>query len=208
MGYYLHITRRKTWANEDGPAITETEWRSIIEQNSELTLDEETRSVMKDGEFIFAIWEKEPGALGWYGGEIIAKNPEGPLIRKMVQIARELSAKLEGDDGEIYREDGSANQPETDTSGPSSLGIFDWISRWFSCWRTSSQNHDEIPEFCVGQMVKDTRGNIGMVISVDKKANPGLGSVRVRFDDGRNMNWAIIASGLEIIGQPADKHEK
>jgi len=38
---------------------------------------------------------------------------------------------------------------------------------------------------------------------VDRNANGGLGSVRVRLDDGREQNLAYVASGLETVGDAA-----
>lgn len=104
MGYELHITRKENWSDEEGPAISEAEWRRLIAQDPELQLDTDTRCSMSDGEYVFAAWNGKTGALGYYNGEITAKNPEEPLIRKMVAIAQRLGATVQGDDGERYPE--------------------------------------------------------------------------------------------------------
>lgn len=102
MGYDLHITRKDDWADETGPVITAEEWRALIDSDSELELDSHTRCVMSDGEFVFAAWNGQTGALGHYAGEITSKNPDELLIAKMIEIANRLGAKVQGDDGETY----------------------------------------------------------------------------------------------------------
>src|SRR5438045_5672238 len=106
MGYDLHITRKTQWHDEVGPAITEAEWRAVVEDDPELTLDAEAQCTMADGEYVLADWNGEPCGLGYYRyrGEIRAKNPDDPLILKMVEIAQRLNANVQGDDGERYPE--------------------------------------------------------------------------------------------------------
>ena len=43
--------------------------------------------------------------LDWHDGAIYSKNADPALIDKMVAIARQLHARVQGDDGEIYRGD-------------------------------------------------------------------------------------------------------
>jgi hypothetical protein len=40
--------------------------------------------------------------LDWFKGNIYTKNPDEALTGKMIHIARELGAKVQGDDGEMY----------------------------------------------------------------------------------------------------------
>lgn len=47
--------------------------------------------------------------------------------------------------------------------------------------------------------MRDAFGNLGTVQSVDAKAEHGMGSVRVKMDDGRDINLSLIASGLERV---------
>src|SRR5687768_18275222 len=76
MGYDLHITRRKSWSDNDGPAITEAEWNALITAEPDLA-----------------------DALYWERGEIICKNPDEAMIDRMVALSEQLGAKVEGDDG-------------------------------------------------------------------------------------------------------------
>jgi hypothetical protein len=199
MGYDLHITRKSQSSDEEGPVITEAEWRVVIAEDPELELDLESRCEMADGEFVFAAWNREPGALGWYDGEVTAKYPNEALIRKMVQIAEKLNAKVQGDDGEIYAADGSAHQPETSDSHPTAPGMIERIAAWFRRRRNVREPQLTIPALAVGKRVRDPWGTFGTVFEVDTQANGGLGSVRVRLDDGSEQHLSYVASGLEII---------
>jgi hypothetical protein len=99
LGYDLHITRRANWSDEEGPEITAEEWLAVVHDDPELTLAGYT------GEH-FALWRgkskyPEPW-LDWEDGNVVTKNPDDPLIDKMVEIAKRLDAKVQGDDGEVY----------------------------------------------------------------------------------------------------------
>jgi hypothetical protein len=102
VGYDLHITRRADWADDGGPPITEEEWLRLVEADPELRLD-------PDNGPQHALWSGPPEDpepwLAWEErGEIFTKNPDAPLIRKMIQVAERLGAKVQGDDGDIYDE--------------------------------------------------------------------------------------------------------
>jgi len=114
MVYDLHITRAKWhWDSEKQP-ITVAEWLGIVEGDPELRL------AGYNGPY-FAIWNgssecPEPW-LDWLRGEIYSKSPDDALIDKMVQIARGLGAKVQGDDGEVYIGGGrSAYPPPPDST--------------------------------------------------------------------------------------------
>ena len=51
-------------------------------------------------------------------------------------------------------------------------------------------------EFTRGQRVQDFRGQTGTVLEVDPKAEHGLGRIRVKFDDGRELSFALVGHGL------------
>jgi hypothetical protein len=99
MGYNLHIIRRNNW-EEKGNDITSEEWLLLVANDTELQLQP------ANGPF-FVIWKGSinPGLywLNWSNGEITTKNPDDALIDKMVTIAHHLGAKVQGDDGEVYK---------------------------------------------------------------------------------------------------------
>jgi hypothetical protein len=65
--------------------------------------------------------------------------------------------------------------------------------------------HAVLP-FAVGDRVCDVRGEEAMVMGIDTKANHGMRSVHVRFDDGREINREInvaaCAHGLRRVERP------
>jgi len=101
MGYDLHITRKDDWDDVEGPRIDLSEWETIIESDPELALDTSTQC----DDWVFASFRDEVGALAWDDGQIHAKDPNHPLIDKMVAIAKRLNAEVQGDDGEVYGDD-------------------------------------------------------------------------------------------------------
>jgi len=115
MGYDLHITRKEYWFEEEQNAndITLEEWLVYIHSNSsELELvdtngvkisEVEAKSQVPPG---FCEWTEHPqDERPWFDfsdGNISTKNPDEPTIIKMISMAREFNAKVQGDDGEVY----------------------------------------------------------------------------------------------------------
>lgn len=99
MGYELHVTRKNFWADEDGPVIAAEEWLSIVERDPDLSLD------LRNGPY-HARWggpsKYDEPWIDWAEGELYTKNPDPPLIAKLLEIAGVLSAKVRGDDNEVY----------------------------------------------------------------------------------------------------------
>jgi hypothetical protein len=203
MGYDLHITRKRDWSDEAGPVITETEWRSLVATDHELSLDTETQC----DDYIFAAWNGEAGALAYHEGEITTKNPDKPLVVKMVRIARSLRAQVQGDDGEIYREDGSSFEPAPTTQPPARPTLLSRIRSWFGRKTVTLESQDAAPAFRIGQRVKNPWGEFGTILKLDRRADGGLGRVDVRLDDGREQQLAWVASGLEIVDDAAGQSD-
>jgi hypothetical protein len=100
MGYELHITRKKLYVDEDGPEITWDEWKTYVATDPELRLAPEL------GKNMVAMnikCEYPDPWLDWYEGNIETKNPDEAILAKLLQIAAALKAKVQGDDGEVYR---------------------------------------------------------------------------------------------------------
>ena len=57
-------------------------------------------------------------------GDIETKNPDAPVIQKMILIAESLNARVQGDDGEVYLPDGKIERDGQLTAGPD----WDWRS--------------------------------------------------------------------------------
>jgi len=99
MGYDLHITRAEFWSKNEASKISEIEWLEYVKTDPELKL------AGYNGPY-FAIWSgKSEYVDPWFdlcGGNIYSKNPDGPIIGKMLEIAKKLNAKVQGDDYEVY----------------------------------------------------------------------------------------------------------
>ena len=107
MGYDLHITRKEFHPCE-GPMITPEEWLEIVQDDPELTISRQR------GPY-FADWSgpgKYPCWLDYDNGNLYSKNPTDEMIDKMVQIAKRLDAKVQGDDGEVYHGAGQATDQD------------------------------------------------------------------------------------------------
>jgi len=131
MGYELHITRATFYYENEGAWIPADEWLRYIEEDPELKL------AGYNGDY-FALWSgksKHPDPwFDWFDGNINTKNPDDPLIDKMVEIAKHLNATVQGDDGEIYIGGGSKNflpPPELDPPPATSPARKSWFRRLF-----------------------------------------------------------------------------
>jgi hypothetical protein len=93
------------------------EWLEYINDDKELELTNGNTDKLSE-EFQqqpgFCEWNdhptlKEPSFRPWFDywkGTISTKNPDVHVISKMLQIASVLNARVQGDDGEIYTEEG------------------------------------------------------------------------------------------------------
>ncbi|MGD0389757.1 MAG: hypothetical protein ABSC42_12475 [Tepidisphaeraceae bacterium] len=190
MGYELHITRKVNWSDEDGPAIALSEWQKLVDGDADLSWYSQ---VGAEDSGKVASWKNDQGTLRWDEGQIVSKNPEEALIIKMVALAAKLGATAQGDDGEIYRPDGSSFEPTPPT--PPAPSLIDQIRQWFRRRKTRRNLEATLPRFTVGKRVRDAWGFRGTLIEV---STAGLGCLVVKYDDGRQQSFAYIASGLEL----------
>lgn len=99
MGYELHITRADQWSENDGREISPEEWLELVGKDPELAID------ARNGPH-FAIWTPPVGTpvgwIDWFGGNLSSKRPDRALLGKMLEVAKRLGAKVQGDEGEVY----------------------------------------------------------------------------------------------------------
>ena len=127
MAYFLHITRRKFWATE-GTEITADEWRAYFRSDPEF-------KVPGAGGPSYADWHCPADgvirSLWLLEGDVSALHPDRLFVDKMFAIARRLGARVQGDEGEIYRLRSevtyAADSPVT-IQPPSR---WPWWRRWF-----------------------------------------------------------------------------
>ena len=102
MGYDIHITRANDWDKNQGFEISTEEWLNLVQDDPDLI------PVPENGEY-FVVWhgttQYSETWFDWSNGNIDTKAPDKATLRKMLQIAQKLNAKIEGDEGEIYDEE-------------------------------------------------------------------------------------------------------
>ena len=107
MGYDLRITRAPGhWAESEDGGIDAEEWLAVVAADPELSLE--------SGRKHFARWSgpsKHPEPwFDWWRGTIKTKNPDPPIVQKMIAMAQHLGARVQGDDGEVYLPDGKVEK--------------------------------------------------------------------------------------------------
>ena len=196
VGYELHITRAKFWALNAKNRIAAEEWLAYVRKDPELSL------LRENGPY-FAKWSGKSNLqeawLDWHDGNIETKNPDEALIDKMVAVARELGAIVQGDDGEIYQ---SGQEPPRHPR-PS---VFDHLCSWLRRLRPARQIQEIRTDFGVGDRVSDAFHRVATVVEIDPKSSHGLGKVKVRYDDGREVSFMLVASGLTPLEQAAKQN--
>ena len=117
MGYELHIVRNDEWWDEDtGGGIPFDEWSSLLDADDSMRMDGFAEVSSPDGAKLrienegLAVWTGYPanidgGNQAWFDfreGRIVCKNPDQDILKKMLEIADALNAKIVGDEGEEY----------------------------------------------------------------------------------------------------------
>lgn len=145
MGYELHITRRNHWADTETSDISLDEWLNYVNNDKELELlngydikiGAEVTHQDAPGycEWMSHPSEQETNSRPWFSywkGSIDTKNPDAPTIRKMIQIASALNAKVQGDDGEFYTEEYVAEMERDEEQKTSAVQQID--KPWWKFW--------------------------------------------------------------------------
>jgi hypothetical protein len=102
MGYDLHITRREDWT-DSGSDITIDEWLSYVARDPLLELD----LTGDNGPYFVLVKGTSPDPdlddwLNWHDGKLYSKSPRKKLVERMIKIAEDFEAKVQGQDGELY----------------------------------------------------------------------------------------------------------
>jgi hypothetical protein len=144
VGYDLHITRKSEWFDEEGAEISLDEWKTYLCDDNEFIDEGFAEAVTPDGAVVrlesdgLAVWRaysghESEGNKAWFlfsKGNVIVKNPDEEIRRKMHEVAVSLMARVQGDEGEFYGPDGEqlpasvASVPRDSSSRP-----------WWKFWR-------------------------------------------------------------------------
>lgn len=183
MGYGIYITRAAEWAQNQGCEIARDEWNAVVEADPTLNPQPSSDVVAwNDASFEFD------------AGNVRVANPTREAIEKAVEISTALSARVMGDDGELYEAGGVVRH------ATEKLTIRDRLlnARDALTWQLWGRRKIQCP-FRVGSRVHDGSGREGTVLAVDPKAEHGAGLVTVRFDDGAELTSLLLAPGIELI---------
>jgi hypothetical protein len=187
MGYDIHITRARDWTESEKTPVALEEWLGAIRAASDLEVRESRH----------AAWTAHPGRLDvpllFDRGEISIKNPDEPTLARAIALAQALNARVVGDDGEVYERPDVPPRPAAASFGAR-------VSSWLGHLRFRQDIEADPLPFRVGDRVRDSWGNEATVIYLDTKAEHGLGVVKVRYDDGRELQSAAVAHGLTKSG--------
>ena len=108
MSYQVYVTRAEFWAENEGSEIAAGEWLHLLQDDEELT-----QEPSNGPHFAVFCGSPEEGEswLDWTEGNIYTAYPNRRTQEKMLQIAAQLGAVVQGDDGEVYAS--LADFPET-----------------------------------------------------------------------------------------------
>ena len=205
MGYDLHITKAQHWTDSEASPISDDEWRVVVAGYSDFEFTKAAEVVSPGGTLRYenpglVVWNGHPNEVTvWFDfrhGRVVVKNPDEATIARMIAVAGRLGARVIGDDGEMYE---SPGVPPT----AASLSLSARIASWFARYKPTRVPNPPLPPFGVGDRVRDTGGRQATVLAIDARAMHGFGSIKVRFDDGRELDYAMFAHNLT----PLDKHD-
>jgi len=146
MGYDFHITRKSEWFDEEGDEITLDEWREFVNSSPDMRLDGFAEAKTPGGTLRvesegLSVWtgysgHEKDGNMAWFDyfkGNIKVKNPDDEIIKKMYQIAQALNAKVQGEECEVYGEDGQSNWQELKTEDETMRKTA--FKKWWQFWK-------------------------------------------------------------------------
>ena len=108
MGYALHVTRSSDRSEAFNNPITNGEVDALVaadpalQRSSMNTMSVGNPPVIITTKGDFLEW-KGVFCFSYWEGEIKCSNPDEPHIRKLIEIASKLNARVVGDDGEEYK---------------------------------------------------------------------------------------------------------
>jgi hypothetical protein len=118
MSYDCHITRRKHWADDEAPGalgdLRREDWLRVVETEPDLT-----GQPGNPDEFFWLGHPRAEDPPLWWEGDTAAiriQSPDLETLQRAVQLARQLDAHVQGDDGEVYGDDGLPLPPERRSS--------------------------------------------------------------------------------------------
>jgi hypothetical protein len=112
MSIYVYLTRRWNPTIDEEPNISEAEWRAVAGSDASFRAptEQELAEVLSRRPS-FSIWTGHPDGVAtwfsWSNGQIDVRNPDEPMIAKMMTLAPGLGARVISETGEVFNEDGT-----------------------------------------------------------------------------------------------------
>ncbi len=121
MGYDVRITRKQDWWDDNGPEIGLAEWIAVVKADREMRLDGFAETSVGDGQTLrienpgLSVWMSYSGhgkngnmaRFDFRNGDVVVKNPDAEILQKMWSLAQALSARVQGEEGELYGASGN-----------------------------------------------------------------------------------------------------
>ncbi len=136
MGYDLNIKRE-----DESNKISKEEWSAYIQSDSQFEPIEEFSAKLNENETLTVstpnagLWKSDQGEVPFTFyeeyGEITVKNPDHWIIEKMISIANDLNAVVEGEEGELYDE----HYLKDPLSNPSGSNASNGEKKWWQFWK-------------------------------------------------------------------------
>ena len=106
MSIYVYVTRKPDPLDDNGPDITESEWRSVVQADSELSLEQPPDEPGLPKNAVWAVWKSYPGGYpAWFAlveGSVEVKGIEPNLLIKLRAFAAKLGARIVSEEGEEF----------------------------------------------------------------------------------------------------------
>lgn len=146
MGYDIFITRKEEWFDEEGDEISLEEWINYVNSAADMRYDgfaeaETPKGILRVESEGLSVWlgysghEKDEN-MAWFdycAGNVKVKNPDEEILKKMHQVATSLSAKVQGEECEIYDANGRSSWQELKEE---SDAIRTTVSKkWWQFWK-------------------------------------------------------------------------
>ena len=105
MGYNLHIHLKENWFDEDSSkSITYEKWQAVAKADKDLEVVGTSSDIPSYG---WTNSNTDAVSFHWSLEEVQVSFRGDAAILKAYELAHQLGAKLQGDEGEVYRADGS-----------------------------------------------------------------------------------------------------
>jgi len=128
---------KKKW----GEKINKKEWSDYIKSDKQFEPIEEFSAELNENETLTVstqnagLWKSDKGEVPFTFyekyGEITVKNPDNWIIEKMISIANDLNALVEGEEGERYNE----NYLKDPFLNPSENNSLNGEKKWWQFWK-------------------------------------------------------------------------